>query len=601
MRKKHELLGYTSMWLVAVLVLIALLAQSVGDARIVNYSGIVRGATQKLVKEELNGQRDDALILRLDGIIDNLQTGRGEYQLNKSYSGAFQTELAELKSLWSDMKTEIDRVRVGEAGGQVLFEMSQRHFELADRMVMSAEEYADTKLIVSISFYLAVLLFSVVIYLTVGRRGRAAVEKSLYSDHLTGILNRAGFEAAADELLRRQPGGEYCLLEFDVDDFKFLNSTYGYELGNELLCALAGALSAAYHGAELCARLDADDFVVLAKRTGREQKTLLELLAQALRTPQLAGVGEFVSFTTGGYEAPAGERVQTMMDKVSLAHTSAKAAGRGCTAWYDARLLERIQQESQMNNRMARALEGGEFRLYLQPKYRLDNLEMYGAEALVRWDYPGRGLVYPDEFIPLFEGSGSIVKLDFYMLEQACIYLRQHIDSGGADFVVSVNFSRVTLYTQGFFAAVLDIVDKYRLPHRCVELEVTESAFNGIVEPVVDKLTALQQKGFSVSMDDFGAGYSSLNLLDKLPIQVLKLDKEFLRENSREERVKHVIAHVVELAHDLGIAVVCEGVETREQMEFLRAAGCDRAQGYYFSRPVPSEALQVPKKQAEKV
>lgn len=599
MRKKHELLGYTSMWLAAVLVLIALLAQSVGDARIVNYSGIVRGATQKLVKEELNGQPDDALIQRLDGIIENLQTGRGEYQLNKSYSGEFQSQLTQLNEVWGHIKGEIVRVRAG-GSGETLYQLSQTHFELADVMVLSAEEYSNKKLLGSILLYLVILLFSVGIYLAVGRRGRAAVEKSLYTDHLTGILNRAGFKAQAAGLLRRRPGGEYCLVEFDLDDFKFLNSTYGYELGDQLLCALAEALQAACRTDRLCARIDADDFVVLAPREGRELQKLRALLNGVMHQPRFLGLAEFVTFTMGGYEvADTGEEPQTMMDKVNLAHKSAKSAGKGSTAWYNAELLERFKRQSHLQNRMRRALENGEFKLYLQPKYRLDTMEMFGAEALVRWDYPGYGLIYPDHFIPLFEASGSITQLDFYMLEQACAWLRRHFDGGGGDFVVAVNCSRVTVYAQNFYTSVLDIVDKYRLPHRCIELELTESAFNDIAEPVAEKLLALQKKGFTISMDDFGAGYSNLNLLDKLPIQVLKLDKAFLQESRHEsDRVRHVIACVVELSHALGISVVCEGVETKEQMEFLRQVGCDRGQGYYFARPIPCETLKAPEKSA---
>lgn len=598
MRKKHDLLGYTALWTVAVLVLIALLAQNVGDARVVNYSGIVRGATQKLVKEELNGQPDDALILELDGIIQNLKTGHGEYRLHKSYSPKFQQKLTQLESVWAQIKQELARVRAGQAGGEALFALSQQHFEIADALVHSAEAYAAAKLQGAIIFYLAVLLFSVVIYLTVGRRGRAELEKSLYTDHLTGALNRAGFEEQAAALLRRSSAGEYCLVELDLDDFKFLNGTYGYELGNQLLCALSAALSAAYHTDQLCARIDADDFVVLAKKGPNLLEQVHALLEQAMRQPQFLGLSSFVSFTLGGYElSEAGEAVQSAMDKANLAHKSTKSAGKGRMVWYDARLLERFKRENQLKNSMKRGLERGEFKLFLQPKYRLDTLEMFGAEALVRWDYPGYGLIYPDSFIPLFEAGGSIAELDFYMLEQACAYLRRHMDGGGADFVIAVNCSRVTVYAQKFYATVLDIVDKYRIPHSCIELELTESAFNGIADFVAEKLLRLQNKGFTISMDDFGAGYSSLNLLDQLPIQVLKLDKAFLQESRNGDRMRHVIAHVVELAHELGIEVVCEGVETREQMEFLRRVGCDRGQGYYFSRPIPCGELKLPQKE----
>lgn len=594
MRKKGEFLIYTGMWTVAVLILVGLLLQNLGDAKIVNYSGMVRGATQKLVKEELNGEQDDRLILQLDGIIQELRTGEGEFGLNWNGDRAYQASLEDIARVWAEIKDELYRYRAGQGSGETLYALSQTHFELADLMVQCAEQSAESRLLGSIVFYFVILALSIGIFLFLEHHSRRALEKSSFTDSLTGIRNRAGFEAAAEGLLRQRAGRSYVLLELDVNDFKFINSTYGYEFGDRLLGVISETLEACCEEGEACGRLDADDFVALLCREPLLLNDLRCALGEAIREQLNLDVSNIISFTVGGYTVPEeNEPVQSMMDKVNLAHRGAKKQGASATLWYSTALLEKMQQENQLKNRMRRALEEEEFKLYLQPKCELAGLEIFGAEALVRWEFPGRGLVYPDEFIPLFEANGAIVDLDFYMLNKTCAYIRARMDKGEAPLSISVNFSRVTIYSRSFQERVLEIVDHCRVPHGCIELEITESAFNEIPEDVVETLMYLQEEGFRVSMDDFGAGYSNLNLLDKLPIQVLKLDREFLWEFEQNERAKNVITCVVELAHSLGVKVVCEGVECPEHLAFLQKIGCDYGQGYYFSKPVPQEAFST--------
>lgn len=590
MRRKHDFFFYTCMWVVAIIVLMVLLLQNLGDARIVNYSGIVRGATQKLVKEELNGQPDEELLARLDGIIDNLQTGLGEYGLRRNGDKAYQQQLVELKAVWGLVKKEIYRMRAGTGSGEELYELSQRHFSEADKLVLLAEQHSDRKLVRFIIGYSVLLVLSVAVFMLFNRRRRKELEKSMYTDSLTGLYNRAGFEAEAVQLLRQHGGQGYCLVEFDVDDFKFLNSSYGYELGDRLLCALGDRLRREFHTDQLCARISADDFVVLIKQEEQAAEHVRGLLSSTLRQEEFLVVSEFVTFTLGGYEIPeAGEQIQSIMDKANMAHKNAKTLGKAMTVWYDKTLLEKLNWENRMKNRMHRALADEEFQMYLQPKYRLSGLEVQSAEALVRWELPGQGTVYPDDFIPLFERNGCIAELDFYMLDKACGFLRDEASALSGEFSISVNFSRVTIYQQNFAARLLETVERYQVPHRRIEIEITESAFNEVSDVMVSKLEQLGQEGFIISMDDFGSGYSSLNSLDKLPIQVLKLDREFLREYGQADRVKNVIACVIELAHGLKMEVVCEGIEQQEHLRFLQEAGCDYGQGYYFSRPVPSQ------------
>lgn len=594
MRKKNEFFIYTFMWIAAVAVLLVLLMQNVGDARIVNYSGIVRGATQKLVKEEMIGQQDDELLHKLDDIIDNLQTGTGEFNLQKNHDSEYQEQLERLDHIWDLIKEEIYKVRVDNISTEKLYELSQEHFVEADKMVLLAEQSSENKLIRFIIIYGGVLLVSICLFTILNIRNRKALENSIYTDNLTGILNRAGFETGAASLLRQRTGNPYCLLEFDIDDFKFFNNSYGYESGNKLLCALAEGLRKNYHTDQLCARIASDDFVILAKMDAQVIDSLRSILASILRQESLLNISEFVTFTVGGYEIPEdGTIIQSVMDKANMAHKNAKTMGKSVTTWYNEKLLEKLNQENKLKNRLRRALENGEFKMFLQPKYTLANLEIHSAEALVRWDFPEQGLIYPDNFIPLFERNGSIADIDFYILRKACEYIKYTIEEYGEDFSIAVNFSRVTIYQQRFYQTILEIVDRYQIPHHCIEIEITESAFNEISDGMVKKLLQLQETGFIITMDDFGSGYSSLNRLDKLPIQVLKLDREFLQEYESSDKVKNVITCVTELAHTLDIRVVCEGIEQREHVEFLQKIGCDYGQGFYFSRPIPQEVFQL--------
>lgn len=589
MRKKNEFYIYTSMWMIAVIILLVLLVQNLGDARVVNYSGIIRGATQKLVKEEISGFPDDWLIGRLDGIIVNLQTGDGEFNLRRNGDKNYQEQLAKLKEIWEQIKREIQLVRQGEVSSDNLYELSQVHFTEADQMVLLAEQSSEQKLLKSIGIYTATLLLSVAAFTIVNRRNRRLLLKSIHTDNLTGILNRDGFKAEAASLLRRYPDNRYCLIEFDIDDFKFLNTSYGYEQGDRLLCALADCIQSTYNGDQLSARIASDDFVILVKQGPELVDRLRNLLADTLHLAFL-NISEFITFTIGAYELPEDcGNIQTVMDKANMAHKNAKAEGKSISLWYDEMLLDKLNWENQLTKRMRKALGNGEFKMYLQPKYSLDDLKIRNAEALVRWDIPDEGTVCPDQFIPLFERNGSIAEIDFYILEKACAYIRKYLDTFGTEFHISVNFSRVTIYQQRCYSTILEITDRFQIPHNCIEIEITESAFNGISEVIVQKILNLQEEGFIISMDDFGSGYSSLNLLNKLPIQVLKLDHEFLREYGTEGKAKNVISCVTELAHTLDMKVVCEGVERQEHVDFLKKIGCDYGQGYFFSKPIPEE------------
>lgn len=583
-RNKPVLLIYTAIWAVALVIVMASMFQNIGDARIINYSGIVRGATQKLVKEELNGSPDDALIAELDAILYDLQTGKGAYGLKRSTSRTYQQSLEEMAVTWALIKDQIADVRAGE-GRSALFETSELYFDMANRMVRNAERFSSRKLWFAVGFLAAYLFLTVAAFAFFYMRNQRERERSAATDRLTGIRNRTGFEKRAAELLKQYPLIRYTLVKFDIDDFKFVNESYGYAFGDALLKKIAEALEKKYSGSRTCARLSADDFLIMTEHTENVTETLRAVLNEAVdgSVPFDAAA---LTFSMGVYEQSGDISVKQMLEDANVAHKRAKSGGKSATVLYDETLLEKLRTEKKLTDRLRTALDRREFKLYLQPKFDVASGATVGAEALVRWDHPELGMLSPDRFIPLFEKNGVIAELDYYMLERACEHLRDRLRAGKA-LPVSVNFSRVTLYRKEFYDKLTATVAAYGVPCALVEIELTESAFNEISESASDMLLRLHEAGFTVSMDDFGAGYSSLNLLNSLPIQIVKLDREFLKDFSHTDRVRGVIACVVQLAHVLGLRVICEGVELAEHLEFLRSVHCEYGQGFYYSRPIP--------------
>lgn len=592
MRNKKTFIIYIGLWVLTLVMLSLLLWLNVGDARVINYSGIVRGATQKLIKEELNGVKDDELIIKLDDIIYDLQTGKGDFNLTRNGDPEYQELLAELQKLWYQIKAEIPNVRADNTNTDRLFNLSQQHFAIADSMVLRAEKSSNEKLLFFIVVYFSVLLVSVVLFVLFDWRNRKALDKSAHYDSLTGILNRKGFEVTADALLRRNVSDEFILAEFDINNFKSLNNAFGYATGDEILKYIAKSITQWKKEDKLCARIDADDFVLLIKSSQINSNEIEQLLKRIKsEQPYLQNFND-VAFTIGAYKIDDNnEFIKAAMDKATTAHKSAKANNTSGLVWYDTKLVKQLQTQREYIKRLNSALANEEFQLYLQPKINLQTMDIMGAEALVRWDIPDSGLVYPDSFIPLFEKNGSIAELDFYMLDKVCAYLHHLKELGIDNFTISVNFSRATLCKMNLYERIVATVEKYEINHNNIELEITESAINELADSVIQILNRLKNDGFLISMDDFGAGYSSLNMLIKLPIQIIKLDREFLNQIANNNNVKGVIASSVELAHALGMRIVCEGVEQSEQADYLKEIGCDYAQGYHFSRPIPKESF----------
>ncbi|WP_332868706.1 bifunctional diguanylate cyclase/phosphodiesterase [Clostridioides difficile] len=590
MKKKYDFLIYSAIWLVIIIFFIFSLYHSIEHIKIISHTGTIRSETQKVVKQELNNERNDDLIKRLDNILIKLRTGNGENGFQRCDNKEFQQKLNQMDSMWESMKKEIIKVRNG-ASGDKLYKLSEEYSVLSNQIVFISEKHSNAKLYSFATALFIYLIFSTISLLIWEYYNKKRFKRIFYTDNLTKIKNQVAFENRAIEILYNASNKEYVLLNIDIDNFKYINDTHGYEYGDTVLIIVAAALSKTFNIKETCARIGSDNFVILAKYRDSLLEDIREMLTNAIISELDMNVTQTISYCIGAYLVEIDnlgyKSINSIMDKANIAHKVSKTRGISSTVWYNENLLKQLQMENSIYNYMYKAIENEEFHMYLQPKFQISSLNVVSAEALVRWFSPELGFLSPDEFIPLFEKSGFIIELDFYMLKKACSFVKKtFMKKNQYTYPIAVNFSRVTIYQNSFYQRFLDTVKEYEIPFKYIEIEVTESAFNEISQPVISILEELKKLGFLISMDDFGSGYSSLSLLCSLSINGLKLDKSLLKETFNREKVYSIIQCIIEMSHRIGMSVVCEGIETKKDLEFLNTVKCDVGQGFYFSKPI---------------
>lgn len=420
------------------------------------------------------------------------------------------------------------------------------------------------------------------------RRANNRLRDFAFTDSVTGRSNWRKFNIDADGIIPGSPPKTYAIAVFDIKKFKIFNATYNFSGGNLLLKFIANVITNNLSDGEYFSRVAADSFCMLLKYESKEKII-----------KRIERISEQISRFTDNYQINLSFGVcivddtslsaAALHDCAIIAKQTIKHKASTNYAFYDEPVRSLLLEESDIENCMETALLNKEFEVYLQPKYRFDTEKIVGAEALVRWNRPGKGLVFPDSFIPIFERTGFIKKLDIYMFENTCALLKKwRAESPSCnDLVVSVNFSRVNLNEDNLPLVLLGVAEKHGVPCKNLEIELTESVVVGNYEKLISMMKELKSFGFILSIDDFGSGYSSLNALKNLPVDIIKLDKAFLDEATDNERAKIIISNLIEMTKELSLFTVAEGVETAEQVEFLKDAGCDIAQGYYYSKPVP--------------
>ena len=408
-----------------------------------------------------------------------------------------------------------------------------------------------------------------------------------FVDPLTGADN---FNRMCEQFESKLAGlnRQAALVIFDINKFKVINDLHGYERGNAVLKRVAQVLQENLTSEECFCRLSADNFILLLKFEDERSfiKRISALSTLLRRNCTVEDSCLMLDIAFGVYKITQEELpFYIMLDRAHLALEHAKTRLFDKYEFYDAADRNRIVAEQQIESMMENSLEKGEFELYLQPKCDFETGEILGAESLVRWIHEDR-VIRPDEFIPLFERNGFILKLDMYIMEQAVHCLAKWQQEGRPIVPLAVNFSRLHLSDSRFIPQMRRLMAQYNVPTKLLEAEITESVIFNNLERAQEVIAGLHLYGFPVSMDDFGSGYSSLNVLKELKFDSIKLDKEFLSGFEENPRAQKVIQGAIGMIKTLGVKVVTEGVETREQAEFLHACGADLAQGYFFSRPV---------------
>ena len=424
--------------------------------------------------------------------------------------------------------------------------------------------------------------------------------KELYKmgfvDALTGYdnLNALQLKLPAALAALKEQSKQGALVLLNLNRFKALNDIYGFEQGDRLLVQIAHILKEELHENELFCRNEADRFLLLLAFPGLEEfsQRLETLIGKLEKNCKIGQEVLPLSLTCGVYIAEEDTPFYIMTDRAKLALDTAKQQAGSRYAFYDREYLQKIVTEKHIESNMETALKERQFKVYLQPKYSFETGRMVGAEALVRWVHPTQGMIRPDWFIPVFEKNAFVLKLDHYIWQEVVTFLKNRQENGLHVVPVGVNFSRLHLDDPQFIETLSAVFKNAGLEAKWLEVELTESVVFGNTGRMQQVLDGLHAQGLSVAMDDFGAGYSSLNVLKNLDFDCVKLDKEFLARGESNPRMRQVISGLVKMVKELGSKIVAEGVETKEQAEFLRSIGCDTAQGFLYSRPLPMDEFE---------
>lgn len=424
-------------------------------------------------------------------------------------------------------------------------------------------------------------------------RIKNAIEKSSMivseRDPVTGIFTKIKFYQEVQNLLMEVSDETFAFVRFDIDRFKMINNFYGLKEGDKVLQAIADELVRISEVFDhfVYGHLENDVFACCLPY--KEEN--IDLLVNALQIKLKKVNKDYnIKMSYGVYViTDYSMDVSEMYDRAFLAAKSCKGKFVENVVYYDESMIENMRQEQYIINEVNRALDEEQFEVFFQPKINLITDKPFGAEALVRWRHPEKGMISPADFIPIYERNGIIGRLDQYMWRHVCQLIRKWLDEGKSPDPISVNVSRVNIYNPHLVDIFKNLVTEYKIPPHYLNLELTESAFTEDQGLVMRTMSKLHSLGFKIMMDDFGSGYSSLNVLKDMEVDYLKVDMKFLQDKEFNGRGEKVLTSVIRMAKWLHLPSIVEGVETKEQVDFLKCIGCEYAQGYYYAKPMPTE------------
>ncbi len=413
--------------------------------------------------------------------------------------------------------------------------------------------------------------------------------KLLNYDELTGTFTLKRFRELAQRCIEENVG-EYMIIYLDFVHFKYINDLYGYEVGDEILCDFANFVARykANDNSEM-ARISGDEFVAVAPSGEREEsvRQLKEVFEAYCRIKNEKYPLANLMIRAGIYFLDGNDNAILAIDRANLARKS--LAHLTCTeiAVFDENIYNQLMLEAEMSRSMRSALNDGEFVAFLQPKVDIRSLEVVGAEALVRWFRKDGTVMPPYIFIPYFERNGFVTEIDFCIFKQVVHFIAQRQERGEKIVPISVNLSRVNARVHNLAERIIEYVEKYKVSPKYIEFEITETVFDEMESTFVENINKLRDYGFKIDIDDFGSGYSSLSMLSEMPADIIKLDRSLIINSLKSEKKAKVIKHTVYMIAAINCDIICEGVETKEEVEFLKTIGCNKVQGYYFAKPMP--------------
>ncbi len=455
---------------------------------------------------------------------------------------------------------------------------------------MTFSKFIQEYIVEIILMIIIVLLIIAVIVIYIRNKRKKRLIEATSIDKLTGLDSLAIFYQKMEKLLKNAKENEYIIVTIDIDSLKIIKDTFGAEKVSNIIRSVAIQLKEKYQDESLVCRIENDVFILVIKNEQTElERTIKELAIVYVSGIRLELPKTYnISLSIGGYiVSNPTEQITKMIDFSTIARMEGKKSYKNTFNIFDRKMKKKYEIENNIVSTMKQAMEDREFVVVYQPKVNLKTMKMASAEALVRWIAKGEKMIYPDQFIPVFERNGFITDLDYYVFEEVCRVLdvNRNLDMP----IIAVNISGITLIDDMTPLRMIEILNKYNLKTSDIQIEITESAFVKEKEMIREKFDKLKELGFSVAIDDFGAGISSLNRLNDLKADVIKIDKGFL--DNQEERANIIIESIIKMANRLKIKVVTEGVETKEQAELLKKLGCNEAQGYYFDKPLPQETF----------
>lgn len=420
------------------------------------------------------------------------------------------------------------------------------------------------------------------------------LQKVANTDQITNINNMNGFIEESEMLIDKYPETTYAIIKFGIRDFRYINRSHGYQYGDKVLANIAKNLKKSCRYGETCARIEKDIFAALFKfRNKKAMASRWEAIRSILVDQQILKDLELeMNYMAGIYvkEHNSREHVIDMLDKALIAQQSLSKKKRGSLCvYYDESMMEERIERSRLLEAVTPAMQKDEFQLYIQPQFQIHTKEIVSGEALCRWIRADGSVIAPNEFIPLLEENGLILSFDFHMLEKLCFKIREWLDDGLEIKPISVNQSRLHIEQANYLKDFCATVDRYHIPHQFIAFELTESAFVEQQEEMLKLASKLHKLGFLLAIDDFGTGFASLNLLTVVAADILKIDKSLLDDVMSNRRSRLIIKKVVEMAHDIDMTVICEGIEKEEQLEYLRSVACDIGQGYLIGKAIPAD------------